>query len=192
MISDPLFQGERIRLTGLDLETDPKTEARWTRDLDYARQLRDKPVRPLTPGELKKLHEETYQEAQKSGTIFHFALRPIDSDQLIGFVRISAIEWTHAAARLELAIAEPIADRTTMIAEALRLALRYAFCELNLHRLSAVLPEYETETASVFEHAGFSLEVRRRALFFRANRYWDAFHYGILRAEWEVLEEAAL
>ena len=68
--------------------------------------------------------------------------------------------------------------------EALHLMLRYAFAELNLHRLGATIPEYNSVARHVFAKAGFVDEVRRRQAINRDGQRWDLIHVGILRDEW--------
>ena len=70
--------------------------------------------------------------------------------------------------------------------EALGLMLNYAFQELNLYRLTAVIPENNPAARHLFEEAGFQEEVRRREALHRGRRRWDVIHMGLLRAEWEV------
>jgi len=189
MKSDPLFEGNWVRLTGMNLERDPAVETRLSADLEYARQVREQPLRPLSAFELKKHHEEALKEAVKTGNTFYFVLRRRDKEEMIGFLRIASIEWTHGAARMDLAITGDAADRRECLYDALHLALKYSFEELNLHHLAAILPEYDENSIALYREQGFSIEVCRRQLFFRANRYWDGFHFGILRAEWKALQE---
>jgi RimJ/RimL family protein N-acetyltransferase len=184
MLSDPLFEGQLIHLTGLNLDTDSLVEAKWTADLEYARKIREIPVRPIAAFEMKDIYEEVIKESVKSEKTIHFAVRLKGKEHVIGFLRFSRIQWSHAAARLELAIGDPGVDQHLCALDALKLALNYAFRELNLHRLTVVVGDYETEAIRLYEEMGFVLEVRQRDLFFRSNRYWDALHYGILRTEW--------
>lgn len=69
--------------------------------------------------------------------------------------------------------------------EALALMLNYSFEELNLSRLTAVIPEYNRAASQMFKWAGFVEEVRRRQALHRYGHRWDVIHMGILRAEWE-------
>jgi RimJ/RimL family protein N-acetyltransferase len=87
---------------------------------------------------------------------------------------------------LELGIGDPNDRRHGFGSEALRLILRYAFAELNLYRLSVMVPEYNPPALSLFTKAGFVEEVRRREALQRDGRYWDALHLGLLREEWEA------
>ena len=70
--------------------------------------------------------------------------------------------------------------------EALQMLMRYAFSELNLFRLAALVPEYNQAAIHLFQKAGFIEEVRRREALNRDGRRWDLIHLGLLREEWEA------
>jgi RimJ/RimL family protein N-acetyltransferase len=182
-ISDQLFESERLRLAPPDPEKDAELESKWTHDPDYQRLISAQPVRPLSPGQIKKRYEEA--EKEKKHNQFVFALRTREDDRLIGFARLDHIEWNHAHGGLSLGIAAPDDRRKGYGSEALRLLLRYAFDELNLHRLTATVFEYNTAALSFFEKAGFVIEVRRRQALNRDGKRWDWLHLGLLREDWE-------
>lgn len=182
-ISDQLFESERLRLAPPDPEKDAELESKWTHDPDYQRLISAQPVRPLSPDQIKKKYEEA--EKEKKHNQFVFALRTRADDRLIGFARLDHIEWNHAHGGLSLGIASPDDRRQGYGTEALRLLLRYAFDELNLHRLTITVFEYNTAALSFFEKAGFVVEVRRRQALQRDGKRWDWLHLGLLREEWE-------
>jgi RimJ/RimL family protein N-acetyltransferase len=65
--------------------------------------------------------------------------------------------------------------------------LNYAFNELGLHRLSAMVTEDNSGATRFVERHGFQLEVRRRQAVLRDNQRWDMLLYGLLRSEWDAL-----
>jgi RimJ/RimL family protein N-acetyltransferase len=69
--------------------------------------------------------------------------------------------------------------------DALNLLLRFAFDELNLHRLSVWPGADNLPFIQMAGKAGFEEEARRREASFHAGRYWDVLHLGLLRLEWE-------
>ena len=66
----------------------------------------------------------------------------------------------------------------------MRVILRYAFTELNLHRVSLGLFEYNPRALRSYEKAGFKMEGRMRGTLHREGRRWDDLYMGILRTEW--------
>jgi RimJ/RimL family protein N-acetyltransferase len=85
---------------------------------------------------------------------------------------------------VRLGIGDPADWRKGYGRDALHLLMRFAFSELNLHRLTAIVPEYNTPAMQLFTNAGFIEEVRRRQALARDSRRWDSIHLGLLRSEW--------
>jgi RimJ/RimL family protein N-acetyltransferase len=65
------------------------------------------------------------------------------------------------------------------------LLLRFAFAELNLFRVTIVVPEYCQAAIALVYKFGFVEEVRRRKAILRDDRAWDLLALGLLRSEWE-------
>jgi RimJ/RimL family protein N-acetyltransferase len=191
-IEHSLFEGEQVCLGPIDHEKDPEVESRWTHDASYLRMVSLDRALPAAPAQIKKRYEAIEKDQDEKNNLFHFALRMRSDDRLIGFARLYWIEWSNSAGFISLGIGDP-ADRLKGYgSEALGLMLRYAFDELNLYRLSAVIPEYNTLALHVFDKAGFVEEVRRRQSVNRDGRRWDLIHLGILHEEWRArLAESA-
>jgi len=57
--------------------------------------------------------------------------------------------------------------------------------ELNLHRVSLDVFEYNPRAIRSYEKVGFKHEGRVRQALNRDGRRWDILYMGILREEWE-------
>jgi RimJ/RimL family protein N-acetyltransferase len=68
--------------------------------------------------------------------------------------------------------------------DAVRVILRLAFTELNLHRVSLTVFDYNQRAIRSYKKAGFRLERRQRFFLKREGQRWDLIHMGILRNEW--------
>lgn len=185
MISQ-LTVGERIVLTAFDPEKDSETISAWTHDLDYLRNLRGRHVRPLAPSQVKKRLEDAEKEVEESGAQTHFAIRIRGDERLIGELRFEWVGWAHGTSGIQLGIAPPELRSQGYGSEALRLALRYAFHEMNLFHLRAILPAYNTGALRFFERAGFVEEVRQRERIRRDGQYFDLLWLGLTRDEWQA------
>jgi RimJ/RimL family protein N-acetyltransferase len=183
-IDTQLFEGKLIRLAPIDHEKDPEIESRWTNDLSLMRNLSRRPAMPLSVAQMKKKYEAIEKEVEESKQLFHFTIRSKEDDRLLGFVRIEGIEWTHGIANLKLAIGDPTERGKGYGSETMKLILYFAFDELNLYRLSAVIGEDNPGGLSFFKRFGFIEEVRRRKALLRDGRTWDSIHLGLLRGEW--------
>jgi RimJ/RimL family protein N-acetyltransferase len=63
--------------------------------------------------------------------------------------------------------------------------LRFAFAELNLFRVSAIVPEYNEGALALLHKLGFVQEVCRRRSLERDGRRWDLYVFGLLNEEWQ-------
>jgi RimJ/RimL family protein N-acetyltransferase len=204
----PLFESKHLRLTPIDPEKDAQAVASWTYELEVAARLREEqPARPMAAFEVKKLYERWQKDADESNRQFLFAIRlrtegaepspaaetpqPGTPAEIIGVVRIKHIEWVHGAAFLDLILGEP-ANWQSFAREALDLALRYAFDELSLFRVTAVIAEHNQPANELFEQANFTLEVRQRQAVYWNKRSWDKLYFGLLRPEWKMQQLAGV
>jgi RimJ/RimL family protein N-acetyltransferase len=190
-IDTQLFEGKLICLAPIDHEKDPEVESRWTHDLTLSRALSRRPAMPLSVAQMKKKYEAIEKEVTESKNLFHFTIRSKEDGRLLGFVRIEGIEWTHGVASMKIAIGDPAERGKGYGSEALQVILRFAFSELNLYRLSAVVTEDNPAALKFFLSFNFLEEVRRRKALLRDGQTWDSIHLGLLRDEWLDMEGKA-
>ncbi len=173
MVTD-IFRGERLRMTAPRPEEIPYWNAAYE-DGSYLRLVDSGiawPERNMTPG-------------ARTDTHFPFSFRTIAEDRVVGFGAIFRIEWNNQAGMLALGIGD-VADRGQGYGrEMLFLLLRYAFHELNLHRVGLDVNAYNEDAIRLYEAAGFRREGRMREGIWRDGRRHDRIIMGILRREWE-------
>ena len=183
-ISEPLFISENICLGPIDHEHDAAIESRWTHDASYMRLVHIDPAMPLSAAQVKKRYESIEKKQEEDHDLYYFTIRMRTDDRLIGFAKVDWIQWSNGLGNILLGIGEPEARRKGYGSEALRLMLRFAFDELNLFRLSALIPEYNPAGLKLARKFGFVEEVCRRQALERDGRRWDTIHFGLLREEW--------
>ncbi len=183
-----LFDGKLIRLAAFDPDRDAEIESKWTHDPEYWCLQSAAPMRPLSASQIKSNYAKAEKEPR--GSLFHFSIRTLTDDRLVGFARLSSIEWTNGLAHLTLGIGSADDRRKGYGAEALNLMLCYAFDELNLYRLAVHTFEYNQAAFEFLQQAGFCLEVRRRQAIYRAGRRWDLYMFGLLRDDWKAKQAA--
>jgi RimJ/RimL family protein N-acetyltransferase len=64
--------------------------------------------------------------------------------------------------------------------------LRYAFAEVNLFRVTALVPSYNEGAMRLFLKFGFVEEVRRRKALDRDGELHDLIAFGLLNSEWQA------
>jgi len=179
-----LFEEELICLAPIDPERDAEIEAKWTHDEANLRLLKAEIARPLSTAQVKKAYESIEKKVEEDKNLFYFTIRTRPDERLVGFAKLYAITWSHGTGMLQMGIGDAQDRKQGYGRQALSLLLRYAFDELNLYRLTALVPEYNRDALRFFEKAGFVIEVRRRQALNRDGRRWDLLHLGLLQEEW--------
>ena len=189
-IQSQLFEGRDVRFGPIDHEKDPEIESKWTHDSEFMRLMETDPARPLSAAIVKKQYEKLEKQIEENKNLFHFMIRAREDDRLIGKAVIQWIEWSNGNAwiRLGIGLAE---DRCKGYGtQALRMLLRFAFAELNLYRLTAMVPEYNDGAIALLQKFGFVQEVCRRKALERDGRRWDLYVFGLLNEEWRRQPQA--
>ncbi len=178
MMDDTLFKTERIRLVAVDPERVAPLFARWGRDAEYLRQLDSNPAQLWSTNAIQGWIKK---EQEKNGLQdLVFMIESVKDDKPIGFVALDGIQWSHGEAWLGIGIGERAYRGQGLGTEAVRLTLQYAFTELNLHRVSLSVFEYNPRALRSYEKAGFQVEGRERGALKRDGRRWDLIYMGIL------------
>lgn len=183
-IQTQLFEAQDVRFGPIDYETHPAIESRWTHDAEFMRLMELKPVRPLSPAMVKKQYEAIEKEMDEQKNLFYFTIRTREDERFIGKALLEYVDWASGNAYLRLGIGEPEFRRKGYGSQALDLLLRYAFGEMNLFRVTAVVPAYNEGAIRLFQKFGFMEEVRRRKAMHRDGEFWDVIGFGLLNAEW--------
>jgi RimJ/RimL family protein N-acetyltransferase len=70
--------------------------------------------------------------------------------------------------------------------DAMRTLIRFAFEQMNLHKVALGVFEFNQRAITVYRKCGFVEEGRFREDYYQDGRYWDVIRMSILRREWEV------
>jgi RimJ/RimL family protein N-acetyltransferase len=113
-----------------------------------------------------------------------FAARTIADDRLVSGIGL----WTSTTrrnAQLGLSIYRQDDWGLGYGREMIVLALRYAFNELNLHRVWLTTSAFNERALKLYEKLGFRHEGRGREHLLLDGRRWDIVYMGMLRDEFE-------
>ncbi|HVB52740.1 MAG TPA: GNAT family protein [Candidatus Acidoferrales bacterium] len=181
MAPNKLFQGELVRLAAPRPE-DADAFSRWSEDGEYRRLADTDAPRPL-PAEY---FSERDQVVEPSPGNYEFRIRTLDDDRLVGFVALFSIEWPNSHGWVAVGIGES-ADRGKGFGkEAVGLALRFAFHELGLRRLSLDVISDNLPAIALYQGLGFHEEGRMRERVCRDGVTSDLLYMGLLRRDWEA------
>ena len=184
-IQTQLFEGQDIRLAPIDHDAHPAIESGWTHDAVFMHLMWMTPVRPLSPALVKKEYESIEKKIETDRNLYYFAICTRTDDRLVGKAILQRLDWTNGQGWIRLGIGAAEDRRRGLGSQALRLLLHFAFAELNLYRVSALVPEYNEAAVHMLHRFGFMEEVRRRQAVERDGRRRDLLTFGLLRPEWE-------
>ena len=177
-----LLYGQLVRLVAANADKDAETMARWSRDSEYGRLLDNDPIAPRSVPQSKEMIQKWMENDDP--TSFGFMIRALADDKLIGFIGIGGIRWTNGDGFVGIGIGEREYWGKGYGTDAMRVLLHFAFTELNLHRVSLGVFEYNPRAIKAYEKAGFKIEGRVRGVLNRDGKRYDSFEMGILRDEW--------
>jgi RimJ/RimL family protein N-acetyltransferase len=176
------LSGKMVRLTAEEPRVLAGACARWNQDSEYLRLLDARAVNQVSA---KKIGEWIEKDQEKDPPVeYLFGIRTLESDKLVGFIDLEGAMFPHGEAFVGIGLGERDMWGKGYGTDAMEVILRYAFEELNLHRVSLNTFEYNSRAIRSYEKAGFVHEGRMRNFLQREGQRWDLLFMGILREEW--------
>ena len=186
MLNNDLFRGELVRLVVEDPQKIAEIYSRWLRDSEYWRLMASEAAYTASIRAVKTWIEKDFEKDPPASM---FLIRTLEDDRLIGDVGLDPVRDGHGDTFLGIGIGEREYWGKGYGSDAMRVILRYAFTEQNLHRVSLNVFEYNPRAIRSYEKVGFKHEGRSRGVLHRAGRRWDLIFMGILRADWEAQQK---
>lgn len=181
-----LFRGKLVRIAAEEPEANAKAEVRWQNNSEFHRLADGDPAMMRSEKKHKEWVEKKIEDGFEPNRHF-FSIRALDDDKLIGFFGIW-VDLIHGEAWVGIGIGETDFWGKGHGTDAMKLCLQYAFVELNVHRVSLGLHEYNPRALRSYEKAGFRLEGCSRKDVQREGKRFDSFWMGILREEWLAMQ----
>jgi RimJ/RimL family protein N-acetyltransferase len=178
-----MLEGELVRLRAHEPE-DLERNLRWINDAEI-RQFLDARY-PMSRPE-----EEKWME-KNQGSSFEYVRLAIETKegQHIGNIGLGPASPEHRRAPFGIMIGEKDCWGRGYGTDAIRVLLRFAFREMNLNRVWLITGENNPRALACYRKCGFREEGRLRQDRYVEGRYWDTILMGILREDFEALEEA--
>lgn len=144
---------------------------RWTLNIPH----------PYPKNGAEKFIRKARNEA-RAGKAYHFAI--MLEGQAIGGIGLQKIDKLNKNAELGYWLGKKHWGKGCMT-QAARLALRFGFGKLKLHRIYAHLFEGNAASRRVLEKSGFRQEALLKEARHRNGKYHNQLTYGILRSEFK-------
>lgn len=180
-----LFRGELVRLAAAEPEDYSRALSTWRRDSYLLRLWDSEPAQMFTVRGQQQWLEKDWL-AFPPDTYF-FTIRTLEDDRLIGDTSLENPIGGHRESFIGIGLGKRDDWGKGYGTDAMRIMLRYAFTELNLHRVTLNTFEYNPRAVRSYEKAGFRHEGRERGVLHRDGRRWDLIYMGILRSEWQSM-----
>lgn len=107
------------------------------------------------------------------------------ADGLLGMISLQNISWRNRSCSIDVYVGDKARRNSLLVATSVFRALEYAFDELNLHRVSALIYAFNRPSWRIFELSGAKRELVLEKHVMRDGVLHDAYGYGLLRGDFE-------
>jgi len=184
-----MLRGEKVILRA-PTRADLPTFVRWFNDPEVT-QFLGGDMWPLSPETEERWFNRVIEEERRTLCIetLPTAEQP---GMLIGNCALFHYSERNQNAELGIVIGEKDYWSKGYGTDAIRTLLRYAFDELNYHKVTLRVYDFNPRGIRCYEKCGFQIEGRLRQHVFRHGRWHDEIHMGILCDEFRASDRPAI
>ncbi|MBI3732830.1 MAG: GNAT family N-acetyltransferase [Chloroflexi bacterium] len=175
-----MIYDETVALRLVEIEDLPLL-AQW-RNAQQGRMMFFTPFMVSPSGQLK-----WYERIMGDPTQMQFTIIRLEDAEPIGTIGLTRLDQRNQDAEFGNLIMSPDISRRQWGVPAAITMIRYAFRDLNLHRIHTSLYSFDTEALADAEAIGFQREAVARRAAFVNGAFHDVIHMAILRDEWPYL-----
>jgi RimJ/RimL family protein N-acetyltransferase len=176
-----MIEGQLVRLRAVE-PADAASAYRWINDREVTRYLMAR-----YPYSLASEEEWAANAARPNdyGEV-RFAIETKDGVH-IGFCGLHRGRPEERTADLGIMVGDKDYHERGFGTDAMLTMLRFGFEQMNLHRISLGVFEFNQRAQAVYRKVGFVEEGRERDAYFQDGRYWDVLRMSVLEDEWRAL-----
>ena len=178
-----MIEGKLVNLRAREM-ADLDRNLRWMNDREVTEHLAMR--YPLSLAAEEVWLREGAARPMAYGTNVFFAIDTKDGEH-IGNIDFHEMSPERRKARLGVVIGEKAYWSKGYGTDAMLTFLRFAFDEMNLHRIDLTVDADNPRAIACYRKCGFVEEVRMRQVSFTRGRYMDQFVMGVLREEFYAL-----
>jgi RimJ/RimL family protein N-acetyltransferase len=175
----PVLNGIQIGLRPLKMR-DEESLQRYANDPAVAYFLARMPS-PHTPKDARQWIRKTAAMARNDSG-YYLGIARCENDEIIGVIGLRNIKPADKKAELTYWLGRRFWKKGLM-SEAVPLMLKFAFRDLRLNRVHALVHERNTGSIRVLEKAGFTREAVYRKASFKGRRWGNIYGFGMLKEE---------
>lgn len=176
-----MIYGKKIYLDTIEQE-DLEQLRIWRNNPEYRKYFRE--YQEIS----RDMQKNWYQtKVIKDDKTLMFAIREIESNELVGCCGLCYINWVNKNADVSIYIGKNkvYIDNEGMAEESCKLMFEYGFEELGLEKVWTELYEFDTRKINLFKKMGFQQDGELRNNYFHAGKWWNSYILSLLREEWE-------
>ena len=177
----PVLRGERVTLRP-GREDDAEHFVRWFADMEVTRFLARRMA--ITLEDEKEFLKKVGESKDDVWWVIEAENKPI------GAVGIHGISWLDANGSTGIVIGEKDCWNKGYATDAMRLRTRYAFRELNLHKLKTQAYMENEGSRRALQKTGYTQAGIQRQEFYKDGRWHDVWEGELLREDWEKAQPA--
>ncbi len=172
--------GKKVRLRAIERQDIP-TFVRWFNDPEVRQYLQA--YEPMSTAQEERWFEDHL--AKKDN--FNFGIEALVGEAWVhvGNLGLDQVDWKNRCAVFGIVMGEKAYWGQGYGTDATRTALRFAFRELNLHRVELDVYDYNPRAMRCYEKAGFRRDGTRRQAHFHDGQYYDVHVMSILQDEFQ-------
>ncbi len=183
-MNEDLLTGNLVRLVAMDVEEDARLISEWDRDSEFQRLLKSESASRYNPKQVREFFEKELD------SMHFYMIQRLEDNRKIGLIDLNGFDWVSRNVWVGIGIGEREYWGKGYGTDAMKVILRYAFTVLNLHRVTLNVFDFNQRGYSSYIKCGFKEEGRLPGALLKAGRRCDLIYMGILRSEWEDLQQS--
>ena len=173
------MEGKLVRIRAYE-RSDLESIMLWINDREVTRNLEAQLIFPLS-----RIAEEKYLEETASAATYRWAIETLQGEYL-GGISLVRVDWINRSAQVGITIGVKQHWGKGYGTDAMRVLLRLAFEDMNLHRVWLNVYDFNLRGIKSYEKCGFRREGVQREARFIDGHYCDSVMMGILEADYRA------
>lgn len=173
------IKGEKVSLRALEREDINENYLKWINDSEINQYMESGSY----PSNMESLYRY-FEGGQNASSSVSFAIINNEDGKHIGNVKIDSIHWIHRRAFLGIMIGEKSSQGKGYGTEATKLALTYAFNQLNLVKIKLGVVASNIAAVKIYEKIGFNQVGYLVDEFYYHGKYHDMIYMEIHKKDY--------